>query len=217
MAAASSGSWASPRAAPPGATSAQRPGRSREQATRTRPADAVPEPAAPATAITRPVAGAQRAVPGSTPGWPGWLATRASSPDMQDNKAGNIPLRSRCLPAAADDRTENVEAAASPHTTRIRGRLGHCQAPDHPAGCRICPHPPRATRCAVGAERAAGQRRPGQAERLTQISLIVTSKPHPNHLIPAPLSAQLARNGSGLGVLHRGHWRICGWRPARAS
>ena len=60
----------------PGATPAKRPGRRREQATRARPEDTVPEPAARATAITPPIAGAQRTVPGSPPGWPSLLATR---------------------------------------------------------------------------------------------------------------------------------------------
>ena len=36
---------------------------------------------------------------------------------MHDNKAGNIPLKPRCLPAAGDSRTE-IRAAASPPTLR---------------------------------------------------------------------------------------------------
>jgi hypothetical protein len=54
--------------------------RRRDQPAPARLTDVIPEPAAPATAITPPIAGTQRAAAGSTPGWPGWLATQASSP-----------------------------------------------------------------------------------------------------------------------------------------
>ncbi len=117
MAAVSPGSCASAGAAAPGATSAQRPGGRREQATRARPADAVPEPAAPATAITPPIAGAQRTVPGSTPAWPSLLATRASSREMQENRAEQTA--EPALPANCRKTTgQKIRAASSSPTLR---------------------------------------------------------------------------------------------------
>src|SRR5258708_27779141 len=80
-AAARSGPPASPGAAAPGPASAQRPGSCPKQPTRALLADAVPEPAAPSTAITSSIAGPQRAGVGSTPGWPRWPASQASPPD----------------------------------------------------------------------------------------------------------------------------------------
>jgi len=61
-----------------------------------------------------------------------------------------------------------------------------------------------ATRCPAGAQRAAGQRRPGRAGPLTLISLIVTPKPHANRLHPGwsvavppePRADPAARRGS---------------------
>jgi hypothetical protein len=116
-AAASSGLRAGPLAAAPGAASAQRPGSCPERVTRARPADAAPEPAAPATAITPPIAGPQRAKPGSTPGWPGWHTTQASSPRICRTTRRNIPLQ-RALPASCPKTTgKEITAAASstPH------------------------------------------------------------------------------------------------------
>src|SRR6266702_6501761 len=120
MAAASFGLRASPGAAPPGATSGERPGSCREQASRARPADAVPEPAAPATAITPPIAGPRRAVPGSRPGWPGCLATRASSPGYVNNKAEHTAETRAVRQLPEGHRTEIRAAASSLHTT-LRG------------------------------------------------------------------------------------------------
>src|SRR5262249_38960879 len=107
----------------PGATSGGRPGSCREQATRARPADAVPEPAAPASAITPPIAGAQHAVPGSTPGWPGGLATRASSPRYAGQKAEHTAGNPRCLPATGRQRDRKSERLPRPPTT-LRGYGG---------------------------------------------------------------------------------------------
>src|SRR5258708_38658422 len=87
-AAASSGPPASPGAAAPGPASAQRPGSCPKQPTRALLADAVPEPTAPSTAITSSIAGPQRAGVGSTPGWPGWLAAQASSPEQAAQQNG---------------------------------------------------------------------------------------------------------------------------------
>jgi hypothetical protein len=61
----------------------------------------------PATAITPLDRRTARAVPRSTPGWPGWLATQASSPDMHNNKAEHTA--EPALPASCRkiDMTEN--------------------------------------------------------------------------------------------------------------
>jgi hypothetical protein len=85
-AAASPGPPASPGAAAPGPASAQRLGRRRDQPAPARLTDAIPEPAAPATAIT------PRSLERSAPRRARRLAGRAGSrhrhplPDVQDNK-----------------------------------------------------------------------------------------------------------------------------------
>ena len=64
-----------PGAAAPGATSGERPGSGGEQAPRARRADAVREPAAPATAIIPPSPGRSALCRARRAGRPGWLAT----------------------------------------------------------------------------------------------------------------------------------------------
>jgi len=56
------------------------------------------------TAITPSIAGPQRAVPGPTPGRPGWLATRASLPSMQDNKVEHT-ANTRAVCQVPEDKT----------------------------------------------------------------------------------------------------------------
>jgi hypothetical protein len=116
-----------------------------EQAARAPLADAVPEPAAPATAITPPSPGPQRAVPGLTPGWPDWLVTQASSPGDAGQQGGTYCRNPRCLPARKNqhDRNPGGCLVLPHHTTRSPGRLGRCQAPGHPESCRICQHLPQ--------------------------------------------------------------------------
>jgi hypothetical protein len=85
------------------------------------------------------IAGPQRAVPGSAPGW---LETRASSPGDPGRQRGTC---CRYLPASAGDMPRNGATAASGyHTTRSRGSSeaarrcllcvrtrGHCRGPAH--------------------------------------------------------------------------------------
>ena len=96
--------------------------------------------------ITSASAGPQRAVPGSTPGWPGWLATQAPLPNMQDYKAGHTePARAVCQ-VPEDKMTENQRGGlVLPHTTLggVRGgsNAARRQVIQIPAG--FCPHPPQ--------------------------------------------------------------------------
>jgi hypothetical protein len=124
-------------------------------------ADAVPEPAAPSTAITSSI-GPQRAAVGLTPGW---LATQASSPGY----AGQHTERAaeRALPACkvrAGNMTEESERLPRPlplHTRRSRGRLERHRVPGHPRYCRSCRYPPPTLgflpRCPVCGTGIAGQ------------------------------------------------------------
>jgi hypothetical protein len=81
------------------------------QASRAPAADAVPEPAASPTVSTSLIAGPQRAVPGSTPGW---LATR-TLPEIQDNKAGTS-CWTRAARQLPEDNVTQTRAAASSRT-----------------------------------------------------------------------------------------------------
>jgi hypothetical protein len=78
-------------------------------------ADAVPEPAALSTAITSSIAEPQRAAVGSTPGWPGWLATQTSL-EYAGQKT-NMLLNPRCLPGAGRQDDRKIRAAASSSST----------------------------------------------------------------------------------------------------
>jgi hypothetical protein len=121
-AAASSGLWVSPGAAAPGATWGERLG-CREQASRARLADAVPEPAAPATASP------PRSPECSAPCRARRLAGRAGSrhghplPDMHDNKAEHPAGTRAVCQLPEDNRTANQGRLPRPphHTTRSRG------------------------------------------------------------------------------------------------
>jgi hypothetical protein len=134
MATASPGSWASRGVAAPGAILGERPGGCREQLTRALPADAAPEPGAPATSIT----GAQRRA-----GLDAWLGGLARDTGIFSwicrTPRRNIPCNPRCLPAARRQQDRKSQRLPRPpHTTPIRGRLGCCQAPGHPGTCRMC-------------------------------------------------------------------------------
>jgi hypothetical protein len=67
-----------------------------------------------------PIAGPRRAVPGSRPGWPGCLATRASSPGYVNNKAEHTAETRAVRQLPEGHRTEIRAAASSLHTT-LRG------------------------------------------------------------------------------------------------
>ena len=126
MAAASSGLRASPGTAAPVVTSGERPGRRREQTTRTRPADTVPEPAAPATAITPRSPERQRTVSGSAPGWPGWLDTGILSRACRETRR-NIPLKP--APSASCRKTTGQKSEWLPRPpTTLRGSGGGSDA-----------------------------------------------------------------------------------------
>jgi hypothetical protein len=138
-----------PPPAAPGPASAERPGSCREQPTRALLADAVPEPAAPATAITSSIAGPQRAAVGSTPGWPGWLATQASSPEYAGQQNGTY-CRTRAVCQVPEDKmTEKSGRLPRPlphHTRRSQGRLPAAGCRVIEDSCRTCPYPPQTLR-----------------------------------------------------------------------
>ena len=144
MATVSSGLWASRGVAAPGAILGERPGGCREQATRALPADAAPEPAAPATSIT----GAQRHA-----GLDAWLGGLARDTGIFSRicrtPRRNIPCNPRCLPAARRQQDRKSQRLPRPpHTTPIRGRLGRCrrQVIQVPAGCAAPAAGPRSAR-----------------------------------------------------------------------
>ena len=97
-------------------------------------------------------------MPGTAPGWPGWLVTRASSPpDMHDNKAEH-PAGTRAACQLPKDNRTYLSGCLVPITLRGAGeRLGRCQAPGRPDSGRVCPHPPQTLKlprfpysCALG-------------------------------------------------------------------
>ena len=115
------------------------PGSCREQLTRPRPAAAAPEPAAPATAITPSIAGLQRRA-GSAPGWPGWHATRASSPGYAGHQGGTSPATRAACQLPEDNRTRNLSGCLvhpTPHYAEPGGGsdAARRQVIQVPAGC----------------------------------------------------------------------------------
>ena len=139
---------ASPGAAAPGPAWAERPGSCREQPTRALLADAVREPAAPATAITSSIVwtAARR----------GGLNTRLAGPArdtgtlsrINRSTKGDILLGTRAACQVPEDKmTEKSERLPRPlphHTRRSQERLERslvCRVIQD--SCRTCPYPPQ--------------------------------------------------------------------------
>ena len=71
-------------------------------------------------------------MPGSTPGWPGWLATRHPLPEIQDNKAERT-AETRAAGQMAEDTMTQIhygpKSERLPLPSTLRGAGGHAGRP----------------------------------------------------------------------------------------